>query len=172
MNEMSVTFEVFFLFFLSWVAADSPEKSSSLLLCVCEVGDKTGCSIWKERELRVSASSISSVCPSFQRPSPENKPSVSTKVGIWGFVSQNTSTSFLRAPWTCSSRDILGAPVQERLEVLMAPKRALPTVHLESTAYDPLSKLHLILLISSFAFGTFTPVFLFWSLLFLKKILC
>lgn len=125
MNEMSVTFEVFFFFFLSWVGW-FPRKVFSLLLCVCEVGDKTGYSIWKEKELRVSASSISSVCPSFQRPSPENKPSVSTKVGIWGLFLKNTSTSFLRAPWTCSSRDILGHQFKSAWKFWWLPRELSP----------------------------------------------
>ena len=42
MNEMSVTFECFF-FFLSRVGLFPRKVFSSLLICVCEVGDKTGC---------------------------------------------------------------------------------------------------------------------------------
>lgn len=126
MNEMSVTFE-FVFFFLSHGLAYSPEKSFPVSYFVCvRWGIRLAASIWEERELRVSASSISSVYPSFQRPSPENKPSVSTKVGIWGLFLKNTSTSFLRAPWTCSSRDILGHQFKSAWKFWWLPRELSP----------------------------------------------
>lgn len=128
---MSVT-GVFFL--VGWSIPQSRLFQSPTLGRGGRGGMRLAASIWEERELRVSTSSIGPLSPSFQRPSLENKPSARMKVDIWGLFLKPTSANFLRAPFNCSSRDNLGTPVHKPLGVLWNEPGSfstLPTACLE-----------------------------------------